>query len=201
MEKPTSNIDITISIPAHIVARIRTALIDSGTPQRSLTALSEITSEIIPAVVEAIVRMPAQGPADGGNTTIQDTAPPAYTPSDPARAASSSVVPKAVPVDKQVPVGQRYEIEIKSLLGEAFTITVDDSYTIDDVKSLISLQEDGLAPDAQRLIYAGRQLEDGRTLLEVSWLFRVSNPRANLCLKYGIGAGKTLHLVGRLRGT
>ena len=77
------------------------------------------------------------------------------------------------------PVGG-YNIFVKSLTGKTLTVFVNCSDCISDVKVKIKMQE-GIEPDFIRLIYAGKQLEDNRMLLE-----------------YGIGKDATLHMV--LRG-
>ena len=89
---------------------------------------------------------------------------------------------EAEKIDRWVYEASPFQIFVKGLTGKTSTFMVSPDDTVDTLKSQISGKE-SCPIEAQRLIYAGNQLQDGHTLAH-----------------YDIQKESTLHLVLRLKG-
>ena len=95
---------------------------------------------------------------------------------------SGRVVSPVKPWALRLRGGDSMQLFVKTLSGKTISVEVDDGDKIEDVKAKIE-EKEGIPPEQQRLIFAGKQMDAHKTLEE-----------------YDLHDGASLSMVLRLRG-
>lgn len=148
--------------------------------------MAAIDPSIVASAIGALVHRPVLTYDDYSRSSNRDQ----YKPLDMKAFHTTSLVghqdlpaPASTSTPEQQAPQSAFQVFVRTLTGKTLAISVTDrSETIETVKRKIHSRE-GIAPDQQRLILDGKQLEDGRTLSY-----------------YNVMRDTTIHLILRLRG-
>jgi ubiquitin len=124
--------------------------------------------------VQQLSRQGAQG-SRGGQCQVQNNCIPRYAAGRPQSSPTASL-PSITSRRGSM------QVFVKTLTGKKLSIAVQEGESIEEFKAKIA-EKVGIPPEQQRLIFAGQQLQDGKTLKD-----------------YRVRDDATLHLIIRLRG-
>ena len=139
---------IKITMPTNVTVSVSTADVEAIRDGADPGAIAAAVAQITKAVVDAL--KPPSG--------VKRRAP---SPEIPAKAPRMALR-KAIKVEESAD----FRVTVRDVAGRKHGFTVQPSTTIEEVKLLLVPAMDR-PKDDMRLIYAGRQLEDGRNMQHV----------------------------------
>jgi hypothetical protein len=151
---------MSLNIKIELTVDTVLAIQDAARGRGEADALEIARDQATRAVVDAVQQLPYD--INQKASSCQATAAPPSLKRNPPSSSSSPPPSKSMKYDPG-----SIHFFVKRLSGEELTIYLPPSSTINDVKGEIEKIED-LPPHMQRLIFQGKQLEDGRTLNYVS---------------------------------